>query len=85
MKVELYYHRYKHSLGIQQEQVKEMCRRFDFEFHPVPAYLISLDDVMGYCEGKPLPNTGTECKRIVAGRHRQKGLVRAKAEAKFGL
>jgi hypothetical protein len=80
MKVELYYHRYKHSLGIQQEQVKEMCRRFDFEFHPVPAYLISLDDVMGYCEGKPLPNTAQSARELLLV-DIDEGLVRAKAEA----
>jgi hypothetical protein len=80
MKVELYYHRYKHSLGAQQEQVKEMCRRFDFEFHPVPAYLISLDDVMGYCEGKQLPAAAQRARELLLV-DIDEGLVRAKAEA----
>lgn len=80
MKVELYYHRYKHSLGAQQEQVKEMCRRFDFEFHPVPAYLISLDDVMGYCEGKPLPDTAQSARELLLV-DIDEGLIRAKAQA----
>jgi len=80
MKVELYYHRYKHSLGDQQERVAEMCRRFDFEFHPVPAYLISLDDVMGYCEGKPLPDAAEHARELLLV-DIDEGLTRAKAEA----
>ncbi len=67
MKVELYYHRYKHSIGKPQEQVAKLCHKLGFEFHPVPAYLISLDDVLAYCEGKPLP--------IPAQRARKKLLV----------
>ncbi|MBA4416601.1 MAG: hypothetical protein C0392_01630 [Syntrophus sp. (in: bacteria)] len=80
MKVELYYHRYKHSIGIQQEQVAEMCSRFDFEFHPVPAYLISLDDVLGYCEGTPLPDAAHRARKLLLI-DIDEGLAMAKAEA----
>jgi hypothetical protein len=80
MKVELYYHRYKHSLGAQQEQVAEMCRKFDFEFHPVPAYLISLDDVMDYCEGKTLPDAAQRARKLLLV-DIDEGLAQAKAEA----
>jgi pyruvate-formate lyase-activating enzyme len=80
MKVELYYHLYKHSLGDQQERVAEMCRRYDFEFHPVPAYLISLDDVLSYCEGKPLPNAAQRARELLLI-DIDEGLGMAKAEA----
>ena len=79
MKVELYYHRYKHSTGIQQEQLAEMCKRYDFEFHAVPAYLISLDDVLGYCEGKPLPDAAKRARELLLVDIDQ-GLAMAKAE-----
>jgi len=62
MKVELYYHRYKHSLGEQQTFIADLCKRLDFEFHPVPAYIISLDDVLAYCEGTDLPATAQEAR-----------------------
>jgi hypothetical protein len=80
MKVELYYHRYKHSIGIPQEQLAEMCQRFDFEFHPVPAYLISLDDVLEYCEGKPLPDAAKRVRELLLV-DTDEGLALAKGEA----
>jgi hypothetical protein len=80
MKVELYYHRYKHSTGSQQKQIAEMCKRYDFEFHPVPAYLISLDDVLGYCEGKPLPDAAKHVRELLLV-DIDEGLALAKAEA----
>ena len=80
MKVELYYHRYKHNTDIQQEQLAEMCKRYDFEFHPVPAYLISLDDVLGYCEGKPLPDAAKRARELLLV-DIDEGLAMAKAEA----
>ena len=80
MKVELYYHRYKHSIGSQQELIAEMCNKYDFEFHPVPAYLISLDDVLGYCEGKPLPDAAKHVRELLLV-DIDEGLARAKAEA----
>ncbi|MBN1381291.1 MAG: hypothetical protein JXA41_06430 [Deltaproteobacteria bacterium] len=83
MKVELYYHLYKHNLGVQQDQVADMCRRFDFEFHPVPAYLISLDDVMGYCEGKTLPKAAQRARDILLI-DIDEGLARARGEASLG-
>jgi len=62
MKVELYYHRYQHSIGDPQHRVGELCQKWGFEFHPVPAYLISLDDVLAYCEGKPLPESAQKTR-----------------------
>jgi hypothetical protein len=80
MKVELYYHRYKHSTGSQQDQIADMCKRYDFEFHPVPAYLISLDDVLGYCEGKPLPDAARRVRELLLV-DIDEGLAMAEAEA----
>jgi MoaA/NifB/PqqE/SkfB family radical SAM enzyme len=65
MKVELYYHRYKHSIGTAQDQVAELCHELGFEFHPVPAYLISLDDVLAYCEGRSLPNSAKRARELL--------------------
>jgi MoaA/NifB/PqqE/SkfB family radical SAM enzyme len=79
MKVELYYHRYKHSIGMQQELVNELCQKWGFEFHPVPAYLISLDDVLAYCEGKVLPE-GAQRARELLLLDLDDGLKRAKLE-----
>lgn len=80
MKVEFYYHRYKHSTEIQQKQLAEMCNKYDFEFHPVPAYLISLDDMLGYCEGRPLPNAAKRVRELLRV-DIDEGLAMAKAEA----
>jgi hypothetical protein len=80
MKVELYYHRYKHSTVSEQARIADMCKRCGFEFHPVPAYLISLDDVLGYCEGKPLPDSARRVREILLV-DTDEGLALAKAEA----
>jgi hypothetical protein len=57
-----------------------MCQRFDFEFHPVPAYLISLDDVLGYCEGRPLPDAAKRVRELLLV-DTDEGLALAKKEA----
>jgi len=80
MKVELYYHRYKHSVGEQQSRMAEFCKQFDFEFHPVPAYIISLDDVLAYCEGSPLPQPARQARDLLLVDIDQ-GLLYAKQES----
>ncbi|MBU2621305.1 MAG: hypothetical protein KKD92_03185 [Proteobacteria bacterium] len=80
MKVELYYHRYKHSVGEQQSRMAEFCKQFDFEFHPVPAYIISLDDVLAYCEGSPLPQPARQARELLLVDIDQ-GLLNAKQES----
>ena len=55
MKVELYYHVYKHNSGTDMEKLKELCQQLEIEFHPVYAYLIGLDDVLAHLEGEMLP------------------------------
>lgn len=80
MKVELYYHRYKHSIGEQQNRMAEICKRLDIEFHPVPAYLISLDDVLAYCTGHPLPESAQRARNLLLV-DLDEGLAHARKEA----
>jgi MoaA/NifB/PqqE/SkfB family radical SAM enzyme len=55
MKTEVYYHVYRNNAGDEYLQMKKLCEEeLDFEFHPVPAYLISLDDILSYLEGNDL-------------------------------
>ncbi len=54
MKIEFYFHRYKHGIGEQEKELNILCKDLNLEFHPVPAYIISLDDVLSYCEGNKL-------------------------------
>lgn len=56
MKVELFYHIYHHNNGKDLKQVKSICQSLGFEFHPVNAYLIGLDDVLHHLEGDALPH-----------------------------
>ncbi len=65
MKLELYYHLYRHSLGAAQEQIAEFCRQHNVEFRPVPAYIISLDDVLAYCEGVDLPEPAQRARKLL--------------------
>ncbi|UQZ91332.1 hypothetical protein C4J81_18720 (plasmid) [Deltaproteobacteria bacterium Smac51] len=55
MRIEVYYHVYAHNQGGQLAEVREICRKFGFEFQPVQAYLIGLEEVLGQLEGRPLP------------------------------
>jgi hypothetical protein len=80
MKVELYYHRYRHNIGDPQRKVGELCQKWGFEFHPVPAYLISLDDVLAYCEGESLPEPAQRARELLLV-DLDDGLKRAKKEA----
>jgi MoaA/NifB/PqqE/SkfB family radical SAM enzyme len=65
MKVEVYYHLYRHSTGPAMKFMADMCERLDFEFHPVPSYIISLDDVLAYCEGTPLPDPARRARDLL--------------------
>lgn len=65
MKVELYYHRYRHSTPDEQAEVAALCERLGVEFHPVPAYLIGLDDVLAYAEGCPLPPAASAARALL--------------------
>ncbi len=63
MKLELYYHLYKHSIGKGLRNFQDLCKELAIEFHPVFAYLISLDDVLKYQEGTPLPVAAQEAQK----------------------
>jgi hypothetical protein len=79
MKLELYYHVYTHSTGKGFAMFRNLCQKLGVEFHPVYAYLISLDDVLNYIEGVPLPpNANTINKNILLDL--EKGLEIAKRE-----
>lgn len=62
MKIELFYHLYKHSVGESLFKIQALCGELSIEFHPVYAYLISVDDILKYQEGVPLPNAAREAK-----------------------
>jgi hypothetical protein len=66
MKAELYYHLYRDNQGESFQRVRELCATLDFEFHPVWAYLISLDDVLEHLEGKPLSPQAQEASALLA-------------------
>ncbi len=66
MKTEVFYHLYKHNQGEPLETVRNLCARLGFEFHPVWAYLISLDDVLEYLEGGQLTKEAQEASRMLA-------------------
>ncbi len=63
MKLELYYHLYKHSTGKSLLKFQNLCKKLSIEFHPVYAYLISLDDVLRYQEGIPLPPSAQKAQK----------------------
>lgn len=65
MKVEVYYHLYKHSVGEGFERFQTLCDELGLELHPVNAYLISLDDVLRYCEGTPLPAHAKQASELL--------------------
>lgn len=65
MKVEVYYHLYKHSVGDGHTRFQALCDELGLELHPVHAYLISLDDVLRYCEGTPLPAHAQQASELL--------------------
>lgn len=83
MKVELFYHLYRHSTGIGLTFFKNLCKDLQIEFHPVYAYLISLDDVLAHLEGIPLPKP-TEKARQAMLLELEHGLAIAQQEKRLG-
>jgi hypothetical protein len=65
MKTEVY-HLYKHHQGAERRRVQQLCEEAGFEFHPVYAYLISLDDVLEHLEGAPLPEAACKAADMLA-------------------
>ena len=66
MKTEVFYHLYKNNRGESLDTVRTICARLGFEFHPVWAYLISLDDVLEYLEGGQLSVEAREASNMLA-------------------
>ena len=79
MKTEVYYHLYKHNQGDDLKRIEELCRNVSFEFHPVYAYLISLDDVLDHLEGAPLPREAERVSSMLAI-PLEEGMDRARCE-----
>ncbi len=79
MKTEVYYHLYKHNQGEDLQTVATMCKEAGFEFHPVFAYVISLDDVLAHLEGAALPKEAAEVAGMLA-LSLDEGMAIAKAE-----
>lgn len=65
MKVELFYHIYRHNNGKDLNRIKDICHVYGFEFHPVNAYLIGLDDVLRHLEGDPLPHQTRQAEEML--------------------
>jgi len=66
LRVELYYHLYAHNQGDQLREAQRLCRELGFEFRPVWAYLIGLDEVLDYEEGRPLPPEARDAAELLA-------------------
>ncbi len=80
MKVEVFFHLYKHSQKQELDQWQAACSELGIELHPVYAYLISLDDVLAYREGKPLPPEAQKASEMLLF-PLDDGLKEAQAEA----
>jgi hypothetical protein len=80
MKTEVYYHLYRHNQNGSMSQVRDLCEQFSFEFHPVWAYLISLDDVLEYLEGGRLGQAAQQAAQMLA-LDLDRGMELARSEA----
>jgi len=83
MKTEVFYHLYRHNQGGQMEKVRELCAQLGFEFHPVWAYLLSLDDVLAHLEGGALSMQAAEAAGLLA-MSLEDGMALARREADQG-
>ncbi len=81
MKVEMYYHIYSHNDEEQFAEIKSRCELHGIEFHPVYAYLISLDDVLRHLEGGTFTEQALKAKNLML-LDLDKGLELAKSEKK---
>ena len=82
MKTEVYYHMYKHNGGDELKRIEYLCLSAGFEFHPIYAYLICLDDVLNYLEGGSLPETARKAEEMLALRL-DDGMNAAQAEKRL--
>ncbi|MBJ96172.1 MAG: hypothetical protein CMP23_17050 [Rickettsiales bacterium] len=65
MKTELYYHVYRHNQGEPLERARQLCEELGLDFFPVWAYIIGLDDVLGYLEGGQLAGPGRKLEPML--------------------
>ncbi|MDL2259335.1 radical SAM protein [Deltaproteobacteria bacterium OttesenSCG-928-K17] len=79
MRVEVYYHLYRHNQGDEIKEALALCRDLGFEFQPVWGYLISLDEMMGAALGRPLPDEAEKISELLAIDY-QKALAEARRE-----
>jgi hypothetical protein len=82
MKVEVFFHIYKHSERCELQRWQAICADLAIELHPVYAYLISLDDVLAYQEGVALPIEAQKAAGMLFF-PLQDGLAEARAEAQL--
>ena len=80
MKVEVFFHIYKHSQKQELLKWQQLCAELAIELHPVYAYLISLDDVLAYKEGEPLPLEAQKASEMLMF-PLDEGLAEAQSEA----
>lgn len=63
MQIILNYHLYKHNIGHDYIQIKELCKALNLIFIPNHAYLYPLDTVWDYLHGKPI---SAEAKKTIS-------------------
>lgn len=80
MYVEMNYHLYRHNQGEDYRQMARLCQELGFVFRPNWAYLYPLDNVLAYCQGKPL---SPEARRTLDLLYLDldQGLARARSQA----
>lgn len=66
MKTEVFYHLYRHNQGESRARMSELCDELGFEFHPVWAYLLSLDDMLEKLEGGTLSREAQRAADMLA-------------------
>jgi len=83
MKVEIFYHLYRHNRGAELAAASDFCQALGFEFQPVWAYLISLDEVLAWRETGRLPEEARRAADLLEI-DLETALARARAEASEG-
>lgn len=80
MYVEMNYHLYRHNRGEDYRQMARLCQELGFAFRPNWAYLYPLDNILAYCQGKPL---SPEARRTLDLLYLDldQGLARARSQA----
>jgi hypothetical protein len=80
MKVEIFYHLYRHNRGPELTAARDFCQVLGFEFQPVWAYLIGLDEVLAWRETGRLPEEARRAADLLEV-DMETALARAQGEA----